>query len=421
MPLWTPDDLVPADAPLVWMRSRDAVWNGSSILTSLANRGSVGGAFTVQGSVGQGTNNGIAGLRINAAGKYLDISLSGVGSSGTIFVFLVFKKLNADSSNEPGVLGSSTVSGTAGTVIWIEANDSGAGFIGKGYLQGPSATHGTHNATFPDTNLHCVGFTIGAAGDEIRKDGASLTISDTPGSVATYGTETWHLFKEWGGTTDGFLNSDAFELFIFEDKPSTDIIERLEGWSLWEHGAEAQLPTGHTYELAAPAAPASAQSIGPSGFSGTGAFGAPKLNLSVRPSGFAGAAAFGSPTLSLAQSTISPSGFSGSASFGTPRLNLNIRPSGFAGAAAFGESELRQQVWPAGFVGSASFGTPALVEPGVIQTITAAGFSGAASFGAPTFIIRGWDAAEPPTGLWVTAAEPADGWIAEAPLTGAWV
>ncbi len=52
--------------------------------------------------------------------------------------------------------------------------------------------------------------------------------------------------------SQGFLDADLGEFVILQGAPTQDTIDRMEGYLAWKWGQEANLPSGHPYELEAP-------------------------------------------------------------------------------------------------------------------------------------------------------------------------
>jgi hypothetical protein len=91
--------------------------------------------------------------------------------------------------------------------------------------------------------------------------GAAKTVYANAKSEGTNGANAGTIGTMAGGgrianvVGQGYLDADLGELVILTGSPDQDTIDKMEGYLAWKWGLQANLPTGHTYELEAPQVP----------------------------------------------------------------------------------------------------------------------------------------------------------------------
>jgi hypothetical protein len=144
-------------------------------------------------------------------------------------------------------------SGYDGTVGWVEDINGGAVEFGTN-TNFEFATAGSVVAyNTPQLVILTRDAVVSGGAWEVRVNGTSIasgTYSETPSAPST------HLLGQGGGHAGSndsrdFLTAAIGEVIVLNDYDST-VIDKVEGYLLWDWGYQSLLPIGHTYKSAAP-------------------------------------------------------------------------------------------------------------------------------------------------------------------------
>jgi hypothetical protein len=258
--LWTPDRLT--TPPRLWADSRAAVWSGSN-LSSIANLGSDGGSGTITSvTLGAGLDafNALS-FNTDSTSK-IDFTL-GAWSSGEVAHFVVAYSDN--NSEISGVIvgpGAWAASGRYGAYLQasVTAGDAGAGNLGAYASADGFNTCGSSGAPGPAiygraslavTTWHLASAEFSTAGVVSgRENGLDVSyVREKTGTVPNYGGGTWSVGRVDAGET---IIGDIAVLMVFDQLPTADEWERLEGWAAHRFGLTARLDAGHPYKTDPP-------------------------------------------------------------------------------------------------------------------------------------------------------------------------
>lgn len=252
MALWLPTDH-PTLQPLVWINYKQAVWSGSN-LSSLANLGSAGGSFGMNGTIVKGAAIGAYNaLYINDSNNYLSLSL-GAWSAGPLYALGIFRLTSLSVAGLVGGPGTWGGGNTTGLYAHITGGD-GAYAFGNGWF-----ANAPYFETDPAHNIsagqwYARGYLLRPTNQQERLNGQVYTTfaGQNAGNTPAYASGTWK-FGNIDPGSPGFegLGGDLAHLFLFNNAPDTDHLERLEAYALWDIGQESQIVSGHTYKSAAP-------------------------------------------------------------------------------------------------------------------------------------------------------------------------
>lgn len=259
MALWTPANL--STQPLVWVRGRNATFDGSDNVTAVSQAGTLGGSFGVSATPPtKGTTlNGQNTIRFDAGPEYLTFVSGWSASELYAFAFVKFLDNVTAMGGVYGSAGYNDQSNVSGMRIAI-ANNGGINGTAHGF-----------GVFFGESGAYVSAASSSAANIADRTDWASYELRLGPTASQTWGntnladfysrvdvfncdtlsSQTWQV----GNINDDGanpLNGDLAELMIFPGMPSGADQARLQGWAFWDAGRADLLPSGHTYKSAAP-------------------------------------------------------------------------------------------------------------------------------------------------------------------------
>jgi hypothetical protein len=256
MALWTPAEITTA----LWLDAADSgtLWQDTSATTPAAATNIVrrwddksgNGRNATQSNSGQepvvdsaainglnavsfdGSNDGLIGSAIWSA--------AGAGAA-----FVVYKPKAVTGTFTRAVFGQSST-GSSGTWRMIQYRNQTV--TGDPYFAGFSAD--MTDSVSPTTNTKLAGWTYnGTTGVLYRNGTQTATASLSLNTAATAYTIGRHNASS---PTIDYANVQVAEIVALTSMPSTDTRQLIEGYLAWKWGLEANLPSGHPYEFAAP-------------------------------------------------------------------------------------------------------------------------------------------------------------------------
>lgn len=202
--------------------------------------------------------------------------------------FAVFRDIiSIGTTNGHSIIGADG-SGVHEAAMNIASSPNNLSLDGSGTLYGKGALNG--------------GATVGNF-TSIENPEVGTFNKDGAGGNAVYGcwaSDVLAFSKIGAGRSTGAYrgNYDLVHLVLLNAEPDQALIDRLMGWGLWSIGQQAQLPSGHPYESAAPT---TGTTISPAAAVQLQVAGSPTLSVpgAISPDGAVQLQIAGSPTLSV--------------------------------------------------------------------------------------------------------------------------
>lgn len=248
MGLWTPANLV--TAPRYIFDPTTFTYSGSNF-SSGTNGGSVGGSWTAEaGTAAKGTQlNGLDVIDFTGTQSLLN-STAAWPASTNVFVFAVAKV----GATHTGGLVSHSWNVSDATHSWVYYPRAGAGLGGsanEGWMfQGTGLVPIIRGDIFTDTSYHIVAVKLGSTAF-LDKDGTAITPTlSTTGTINATINNNLRLGATNATAGEPLTGSVAYLALLVD--PTTDEIQKLEGWAAWKYGLVAQLDAAHPYKSAAP-------------------------------------------------------------------------------------------------------------------------------------------------------------------------
>lgn len=257
MALWTLNDTTTD----LWLDSNDDTTR--TVVTGLSNwtdkKGN--GLAVVQAATGsqpaviESTLNGLDVIRFNGSSHFLsggDILDTGTGS----FALFVLGKISSFPADVAAFVAKALYGAiTGGRYSIYQTPTTVASLID---LSNDGSVNKNASYNFSDTGYHLFCEVVDRAAGTVKLIIDGVTVASqtfTPSSFNQNNTSRL-LIGAYPNATDtgqqGYLNGDICEISLIKSLPSSDLIKKIEGYSLWRAGLQSQLPSGHPYASAAP-------------------------------------------------------------------------------------------------------------------------------------------------------------------------
>lgn len=245
---WTPTDLT--TIPRYIFDPSAFTYSGSAFSSGL-NSGSVGGSWALMGAApNKGADlNGITTLEFTGAQGFVN-NVAAWPAGNNVFVFYVAKV----TTQHIGTLIAHSWGSATTTTAWIIypriGTLDGAPVNDSEFFQGFNYAPKVFANVFTDSNFHIVSTKLGTAVIS-RDDGAALApSSSTTGTINLSPSTNCNVGAPVITSADPLVGTVAYITVIVD--PTTDEVERLEGWAAWRFGLVSNLDAGHPYKSAAP-------------------------------------------------------------------------------------------------------------------------------------------------------------------------
>lgn len=223
MAITSPLDL----APLVWLNPTAGSYTGSN-LTSLANSGTVGGSFTVTGTIAKSTAIGnFTTLRMDNISKRLNLTFAIASGVMTVVYWGKFASTTLN-----GIMGKGWPGDSDAKAFYANAGSGETIAFAKGCCSVDPAHAPALDATaggINDTSFHTLYWQMGATNALFRDNSGQTITTNAAGAMPSTGSVSWNF-----GSTDPTsepANADIGGILVFDFALTSTQRNDLDTWT----------------------------------------------------------------------------------------------------------------------------------------------------------------------------------------------